>query len=255
MMKTLDIKKLVFVTLTRKIRPGKSSFGLRERLQETREAFNKLIRQNRFKLIQGGFYTFEVKWNEKFQGWNVHIHAVCELANKAWRMVWVDRRGKGKNKGRFKADVIGPKGLTLTVQSLRKSWKKLTHDSDRVDITPVLEKFGGVNGVMAYILKYLNKPVEVKGHEIEYNMGLKGSKMVNAFGTWYPTCKRYRFKDVPKPEKNKMVCDVCKSTYWTSEYWINGEIRKFRKESGILPGPKNNSYYLNIEGWEFGCLE
>jgi hypothetical protein len=226
----LDPKRLVFVTLTRKVRPGSSPVSLRHRVAETREAFRQLIRQKRFKLLQGGFSTMEVKWSTKVQGWNVHIHAVCELAEGSWRRIWQDNKGKGKNKGRFKADVIGRKGKTLTIQSLRKSWKRLTKDSDRVDITPVLEKFGGVNGVMSYILKYLNKPAEVGERGVEYNIGLKGSRLVYSFGTWYPTAKKYRFADVPKPKKYLMRCDNCSSTFWTTEYWIDGLIRSYQKE-------------------------
>lgn len=229
LMQSLDSERLVFITVTRRVKPGVSVGSLRTRLKHTKECFAKLMRQKVFRVIAGGFYSIEVKYSGKYRGWNVHLHAVCEIAPKAVRRVWIDKRGRGKNKGRAKADVIGKDG-NLTIQLLKKSWQVLTGDSFFVDITPVLDRKGGVSGVMGYILKYLSKPAEVGLHASEYNAGLKGFRMVHAFGAWYPTAKNYRFAGVVKLDKIPLVCPDCGCDYWISEFEVNKLIRQYRKE-------------------------
>lgn len=229
LMQSLDSERLVFITVTRRVKPGVSSGSLRTRLKHTKECFSRLMRQKVFKAIAGGFYSIEVKYSKKYHGWNVHLHAVCEITKKAVRRVWFDNRGRGKNKGRAKADVISKDG-NLTIQLLKKSWQELTGDSFFVDIAPVLDRKGGVNGVMGYILKYLSKPAEVGAHAAAYNDGLKRFRMVHAFGTWYPTAKNYRFAGIEKPEKIPLICTECGRDYWISEFELNKEIRQYRKE-------------------------
>lgn len=222
MMEILDPKKLVFVTLTRRI----NGSDLQQKVEETRAAWRQLIRQNKWKCIQGGLYTIEIKWSEKYKGWNVHIHAVCELIKAAIRRTWTDRRSKRK-----KADVESRFGV-LTIQGLSRAWQKLTGDSPRVEIAPVLDHRGGVKGVLGYILKYLTKAAEVGGRFFEYNDALRhspgpsgkrqGYRLVECWGTWYPNSKNYRFRDVPKAKKSPLVCEECGNTDWWSEF----EMRK-----------------------------
>lgn len=218
----LDSSRLVFVTLTRKI-DGKN---LRDKVLETKQAWQKLIRLKGMEAIRGGFYTIEIKYSEKWQGWNVHIHAVCEVHEKARIRVWKDRVSRRK-----KADVFYVAGQHVTIQWLRQEWKRLTGDSDRVDVAPVLEQKGGIKGVMSYILKYLKKPAEVAGRELEYNMALKGFRLVHAFGTWYPNSKEYRFRGVDM-SKEPLQCD-CGHTVWVSEF----ELYKLIKRAGECFGP------------------
>jgi len=240
----LDSKKLVFITLTRKI-DGRS---LRAKIDETKEAWKKLIRLDGMEAVRGGFYTIEIKYSEKWHGWNVHIHAVAEIDEKARVRVWEDRVS-----GRLKADVIYRAGQHVSIQFLRSEWKRLTGDSDRVDMAPVLEKKGGVRGVMSYILKYLKKPAEVDGREDEYNRALKGRRavkdeegnvitkglgtirLVSAWGTWYPTSKDYRFAGIDLT-KEPMKCD-CGHTVWLSEF----ELFKLIKNAveGFIPVPES----------------
>ena len=230
LMSVLNSDKLVFFTLTRKIKPGAGSMGLRRRIKETKDHFNKLIRQNVFDCIAGGFYSIEVKWSKKGQGWNVHLHAVCEINDKVTRRLWTDNRGQGKNKGRLKCDLLTGKN-SLTVQKLKTAWEKLTKDSFFVDMSPVLDKKGGVNGVLGYILKYLTKPAEVGGNNAEYNAGMKGLRMISAFGSWYPTSKQYRFAGILKNTKNTLMCTDCGRVYWISEFDLNKLIRTYQKEN------------------------
>ena len=253
LMINLDSDKLVFITLTRKVKPGAGGGQLRDRLKHTKDCFAKLMRQKVFSCIAGGFYSIEVKWSKKGQGWNVHLHAVCEIADKAVRRLWADKRGQGKNKGRLKADVIS-KGGNITIQLLKKAWAELTGDSFFIDISPVLDKKGGVNGVLAYILKYLTKAAEVGGaaNVSAYNYGLKRFRMINAFGSWYPTCKYYRFAGVQREDKRVLLCTDCGRVFWISEFDLNRLIRTYQKENkgARVKGPP---MFDEWEGVRYAC--
>lgn len=216
-MAVLDSKKLVFITLTRRI----DGMSLRDKVIETKKAWQALIRLKGMEAITGGFYTIEVKYSEKWHGWNVHIHSVCEVHKKARVRIWKDRVSR-----RLKADVVFRAGQHVSIQWLRREWKRLTGDSDRVDVAPVLDTKGGVKGVMSYILKYLNKPVEVAGKVWEYNQALKGLRMVNAWGAWYPNSKNYRFVGIDL-SKEPMKCD-CGHTVWISEFEMVKLLRRYR---------------------------
>lgn len=234
LLKIVESKRCVLVTVTRKIKPGIGAAGLQERVEETRQAFKKLIRLNCFTGIQGGFYSIEIKWSDKVGGWNVHIHALCELSKGGVRRIWkIRNRGKGRDE--YKADIYHRQG-NLTVQILSEEWRRLTGDSYFVDIMPINDRYGGAKGGLAYILKYLTKPVEIGGRTFEYNLALKhkvkenakrkdgkppkaqGYRMIHAFGTWYPNSKEYRFRDCEKAQKWPLTCEHCSNTRWFSEY-------------------------------------
>lgn len=229
-MDILSHKCLVLVTLTMAIEKGEGV--LRDKILKIKKSWQKLIRHELFKnAIQGGYYTIEIKWSEKSQGWNVHIHALCEIAKgariKTWR-AWNALKMRMEDK----ADVIPVEGEMLSIQQLKEEWEELTGDSHRVDIAPVTQakgRKGGAVGALSYILKYMSKPAEISGKTIAYCEGLKGFKLLHAFGTWHPNSKFYRFADVIFDDKVPATCGVCKSVTWISEFELSRLLRDFVK--------------------------
>jgi len=60
-----------------------------------------------------------------------------------------------------------------------------------------------------YTLKYLKKAPTVSGYEAEYNEVLKGTRLVQAWGSWYG---EVRAKE--KDEDPKLICAVCGRSEW-----------------------------------------
>jgi hypothetical protein len=59
------------------------------------------------------------------------------------------------------------------------------------------------------VLKYLKKAPTVSGHEQEYNEVLKGTRLVQAWGSWYGQVSASRDKEEPT-----LVCAVCGHADW-----------------------------------------
>lgn len=239
-MDMLDHKKLVLITLTTRVQEGeKGAETLRQKIFKIKDCWKKLIRRDVFKgHVQGGFYTVEPKISVYYDGWNVHIHALCEIVQGARLHVWRAFNVK-KKRWEDKADIISKFGK-LTIQLLKDEWFDLTGDSHRVDITPVRIKSKGEGvlkdgavGALSYILKYLKKAADVGNFVDEYNRAVKGRKarvvdgeiiapgqtglrLMDAFGTWYPNSKGYRFANVDMT-KPKVFCDACGHEGWLSE--------------------------------------
>jgi len=58
-------------------------------------------------------------------------------------------------------------------------------------------------------LKYLKKAPTVSGHEAEYNEVLKGTRLVQAWGSWYGEVRAKEDDEGPK-----LVCAVCGHSAW-----------------------------------------
>jgi hypothetical protein len=213
LVKEVPHKKMCLITLTRRIKPN-TAVPLSFRVKHTKQCWQKLLRNKKMKSVLGGMYSIEVKESDDKTTFNVHIHALVEVAaRKIWPLY--------KN-GRIyqKADIMGPGGL-ITWQWLGQRWKKLTKDSYIVDITPVLPRFGGQEGGLKYILKYLLKAPQMAAAKIPaYNEGLHRIKLIHMFGSWYPLSKKYRFSK--KPEKPlPAVCKVCHKSIWITEFELD----------------------------------
>lgn len=86
----------------------------------------------------------------------------------------------------------------------------------------------GSEGVMGYILKYMGKPPELGKdlseaerlkREFMYNMGLKGFRLCQNFGTWNSRSKNYRFDPVQNKHM-KLMCGRCYSYEWITMYQV-----------------------------------
>ena len=86
---------------------------------------------------------------------------------------------------------------------LARDWQELTGDYI-VDIREVDAIYG-----LRYTLKYLKKAPTVSGHEDEYNEVLQGTRLVQAWGSWYGEV-RAKSED----EEPKLVCAVCGRSEW-----------------------------------------
>jgi hypothetical protein len=237
----LDIRKCCFITLTQQV---KGNTRLRASVEKIRSCWRKLIRLDLFKQVRGGLYTIECKWSKQYGAWNVHIHAVVEIAKKSFLNIWWDRVKK-----RNVCDVrdLGRVLPEISIQKLNEEWLRLTGDSMRTNIIPVEDK----EGILAYILKYMVKELDLprvvmsqeevkfdesrpKGKRFyktgrvfniiktdprrieEYNRALKGVRLVQTFGTWYPLSKEYRFA-AARPELDKLTCENCGGDGWILE--------------------------------------
>ena len=62
---------------------------------------------------------------------------------------------------------------------------------------------------LKYTLKYLKKAPTVSGYEDEYNEVLKGTRLVQAWGSWYGEVRAKEEDEAPK-----LVCAVCGHAEW-----------------------------------------
>ena len=117
-------------------------------VEDVREAWKKLRRRTPYKETwQGGLYAVEAV--HKGRGWHVHLHVLVE-------------------------------GGYVAQRQLAQDWQELTGDSYIVDIWEVDALYG-----LKYTLKYLKKSPTVSGYADEYNKVLKGTRLVQAWGSWY----------------------------------------------------------------------
>ena len=141
-------------------------------VEDLRDAWKKLRRRLPYKdTWQGGLYAVEAV--HKGRGWHVHLHVLVEGGYVSQRLLAAD-------------------------------WQALTGDSCIVDIREVDAIYG-----LKYTLKYLKKAPTVSGHAVEYNEVLKGTRLVQAWGSWYG---EVRAKE--KDEGPKLVCAVCGHSAW-----------------------------------------
>jgi hypothetical protein len=141
-------------------------------VEDLREAWKKLRRRSPYKDIwKGGLYAVEAI--NKGRGWHVHLHVLVE-------------------------------GGYVFKRRLQDDWLELTGDSWIADIREV----DAIHG-LKYTLKYLKKAPTVSGHRTEYNEVLKGTRLVQAWGSWYG---EVRAKE--EDEEPKLVCAVCGRSEW-----------------------------------------
>lgn len=141
-------------------------------VDDLREAWKKLRRRTPYNdTWQGGLYAVEAV--NKGKGWHVHLHVLVE-------------------------------GGYVSQRILAEDWKDITKDSCIVDIREVDAIYG-----LKYVLKYLKKAPTVSGHEQEYNEVLKGTRLVQAWGSWYG---EVRVKE--QDEEPKLICAVCGHADW-----------------------------------------
>jgi hypothetical protein len=126
----------------------KNRESLEGAVEDVRADWKKLRRRSPYKEAwQGGLYAVEAV--NKGRGWHVHLHVLVEGGYVSQRLLAAD-------------------------------WQELTGDSCIVDIRAVDAIYG-----LKYTLKYLKKAPTVSGYAEEYNEVLKGTRLVQAWGSWY----------------------------------------------------------------------
>ena len=150
----------------------KNRESLEGAVEDVRAAWKKLRRRSPYNEVwQGGLYAVEAV--NKGRGWHVHLHVLVEGGYVAQRL-------------------------------LARDWQELTGDSWIVDIREVDAIYG-----LKYTLKYLKKAPTVLGHAEEYNEVLKGTRLVQAWGSWYGEVRAKEDEEAPK-----LVCAVCGHSEW-----------------------------------------
>jgi hypothetical protein len=150
----------------------KNRESLEGAVDDLREAWKKLRRRTPYnESWQGGLYAVEAV--NKGRGWHVHLHVLVE-------------------------------GGYVSQGLLARDWQELTGDSWIVDIREVDALYG-----LKYTLKYLKKAPTISGHVDEYNEVLKGTRLVQAWGSWYGEVQVKEEEDTPK-----LVCAVCGHSEW-----------------------------------------
>lgn len=168
-------QNLKSVTLTLKNVPDGR---LGEVVDRQREAFKKLRRREPYARIWvGGIYAIECV--NKGRGWNVHMHLIVE-------------------------------GGFVPQARLADDWYKITGDSMVVHIQHVRNP----KAVLWHALKYVTKrpTLQTVRHEAEYNLVLKGRRMIQTWGSWWG--------EVLIVGPPVVVCPRCGSTKWISEFEI-----------------------------------
>ena len=155
-------------------------------VEDVREAWKKLRRRTPYKEAwKGGLYAVEAV--NKGRGWHVHLYVLVE-------------------------------GGYVSQKLLAQDWKELTGDSFVVDTREVDAIYG-----LKYTLKYLKKAPTVSGYAAEYNKVLKGTRLVQAWGSWYGEVRAKEEDEAPK-----LVCAVCGHSEWIV-------IRRCFKPVDLLP--------------------
>ena len=218
----IDIEKLALVTLTLRIDADRT---LKQQLDRVRDSFGDLRRRLVWAdTVSGGLYAIESKWSQKYDAWNVHIHALVEA--KAYRKPFKatcsacggDGCQKCDDEGWYwQADIIGG-GSKLSPQELDEVWQDITTDSHITNIMPVMSEKGGKRGAINYILKYLCKRAQVGARAHEYNNAYHGRRVIHPFGTWHSCHNDYRFEEIEQT-KQRLECPECGQVgFWISEF-------------------------------------
>lgn len=140
-----------FLTLTLRINDG----PLSAQIDRLYSCFATL-RNRAFwkKRVNGGCAFTEVKWSEKHQGWNVHVHCMLH-------------------------------GLYLPKPDIWRAWHQITGDSMIVDIRLVHDH----QSIGRYITKYVSKPLNNSflNRQPQFDeliQALRGRRLCLTFGDW-----------------------------------------------------------------------
>jgi hypothetical protein len=155
----------------------------RKFVRTMRGNFKKLMHRKFYReKVRGGLYVIEAV--NKGKGWHVHLHVVIDA--------------------RF-----------LPQRKVSRDWKDLT-GSSIVWITKTRER----DAALRELLKYVMKRPTVSGREGEYNEALKGTRLVQPFGSIYDSLVL-----VVVPLK----CERCGGQQWIMwEFELGPQFRRFR---------------------------
>lgn len=162
----------------------------KDKLKYLRRCFRALLRRNvypdkkksqKFKdLIQGGFYFIHL--TNIGNGWHLHMHIIF-------------------------------KGEQIEHKLIKDAWNKITKDSYIVYI----QRVKNAGKAIRYLLgDLLQRPKIPEDGEHLYNYVLKGSRLVQGFGS----CARIKFK-------RTFFCPQCGNDHWICP---NYELNKFHRE-------------------------
>lgn len=160
--------RLRFMTLTLKANP----LPLVQRVADLRAFFLRLRRTSLWKrTVKAGIACLEVKRYKTVEGWHCHYHVLFQ--------------------GRYIERI-----------ELARAWKRITGDSDIVDIRLAHDR----KNVARYVTKYVAKPLDMTcsrddGLLDEAVQALKGVRLMDSFGAW-------RGKPLTKTDDNAEWTDV-----------------------------------------------
>lgn len=159
-----------------------------------REITRKFTRMRHRKMwkehVFGGYYTVEAKRSSRCEAWHVHIHAVV-LSRKFSYSKMIALWGK-VNKAKF---------ANLHVSELHKSNK--------------------TGNILSYICGYLTKKAQIPPElEEEYKEGLKGIRLISAFGKFHAQTVGHKKVNHTKT----YPCPTCGCTEWVERGSMNREM-------------------------------
>lgn len=205
--KRLGIGEFKLLTLTMKTlkpsaRDDMTVDRVRLQIKKLREGFNAMRRWKKYEhILRGGLRSIEVKVTDKGE-WNVHCHIVYE---GAYHPVCC-KEMKNANSRSAEARVEATRCGKCLDKCFRFDWKTVSGNTV-VDVKRAYNPRSGLR----YILKYISKPPQVDGRYDLYDRILKGSRMVQPFGSWFSMAV----------ERPVVICPCCDGELWMSEFQIN----------------------------------
>lgn len=145
----------------------------------------------------GGMYAIEAP-NKTGRSWHVHLHAIVE-------------------------------GEYIAQSTISEDWKSVTGGSFMVWINRAWSPAGALD----YVLKYLTKAptLRTRNNQVEYDLALKGLRMIHPFGTWYGKVREaIKSGEVKNPPA--VSCPICGCTDWVSEFQLSEYDRWALEDSG-----------------------
>lgn len=160
-------KNVRIMTLT--LKNIQSECFSKESVKNMRKSFTRLLHRKYFKSrIKGGFYFVHI--TNHGRGFHLHIHAVYE-------------------------------GEYIDNRKLSQAWHEITLDSFIVD---VMKKNVSVKRALKYLLgDLLQKPKILDQYKCQYNEVMKGTRLVQGFGSYAHEKLREPFR-----------CPICNNTEW-----------------------------------------
>lgn len=157
----------------------RKAYTIGEGITKVIEAFRKMRADKQWKQrVKGGFYTIEAKRTIKGDAWHVHIHSLALTKRLDYNRI----HGMWRK-------YLGYKKVHLNIEDVRFEDKNTR--------------------IAGYLCAYLTKKAQVSAEdENDYNQGMKGRRMISAFGDMHQQTVKKEKKEV------EMECPHCGNVEW-----------------------------------------
>ena len=146
-------------------------------VKKIRNDFTKL-RHRKFWRATGGIYQIEVGNLDNWGQCNLHIHIIADFPK--WEKTF---------------DIFGSlSNTTKRRTALSKNWYEITGDSFIVDVKRI---HSAKHIIKQYLTKHMAKRIGAKKHADMINRALRGSRLVQGFGTLTHCSMRYFLVECP----------------------------------------------------------